>query len=749
MSLHPEIDYAQHSGDHSDGGPNSNSLPNHPTLSLPSEILHPDDAKDKVFTAILKALVVLDNKPSSPKELANCIIKHRFTLLGGATPYATVSSRISQHFKRALEHKPPRAPLLARIVDEHHSRKIHYYLANEAVRAGLDRFTSIPSQPQPQPPQPLKPLKEFTHLEGGYPKLKILLKKRKNSMLGNHVFKRYKTMLSGARPGVGTGRGKGKWAPHAHYRSSTRVCADNNSGSGSDADIDEVDSDSGNESPSDLHASTTTGGALSCDPSFSQPLATASLESREAIKEPPLDGEYSDYFEEMMNGDWYMDSYEADPLATKQNKASPPPSAQRASSNTAGNRANPGPSNTAPRTPARKAAETELSQENAVLLTPDTASLFGREFDSHLIPNFGDEFAADSAYAPLMDLNNPETLPMSELDEIFNGSPRRHDLTPRRLFEDHSPMRTHLSHDITRPENPQGSMDISKHCDDPRLPSQGDVSLMDVDAEPLNDTHEPCAAVPEVTSSSNASSHTAMTTGGASDDPLEGAYPMSLTIDEFIPKVTNKIYSNIQVYEVVLPEPPYRLMRFHSNVATPPNDPKCHGRSVVILEESRHKDFCNASLLRKAARTYESHGKPERNDAYTRFVVIRNGPPECRGVWVSLERARQLAAEYGIQDVPHIQQLLSRDPLSENRETMYDPVEMDKHLVELSGILTTNPTPEYDFAQESNLEDETRILPKPARSLRIPALVVQRIMSRVSTRILTSASTKTTRSPAH
>ncbi|KAF9437819.1 hypothetical protein BGZ76_010983 [Entomortierella beljakovae] len=91
--------------------------------------VHPDDAKDKVFAAILKALLYLRNKPSSPKELANCIMKNKYTMLGGATPYATVSSRISQHFKRAAEHKPPRTPLLAKAVDERHSRKIHYYLA--------------------------------------------------------------------------------------------------------------------------------------------------------------------------------------------------------------------------------------------------------------------------------------------------------------------------------------------------------------------------------------------------------------------------------------------------------------------------------------------------------------------------------------------------------------------------------------------------------------------------------------------
>jgi hypothetical protein len=47
----------------------------------------------------------------------------------GSTPYATVSSRISQHFKRVAESRPPREPVLGRHVDERHSRKIHYYLA--------------------------------------------------------------------------------------------------------------------------------------------------------------------------------------------------------------------------------------------------------------------------------------------------------------------------------------------------------------------------------------------------------------------------------------------------------------------------------------------------------------------------------------------------------------------------------------------------------------------------------------------
>ncbi|KAI8877531.1 hypothetical protein K501DRAFT_288329 [Backusella circina FSU 941] len=71
----------------------------------------------------------MENKPSSPKELATIINKYKYATLGGATPFATVSSRISQHFKRAATHNPPRPPLLEKHVDQHHSRKISYSLA--------------------------------------------------------------------------------------------------------------------------------------------------------------------------------------------------------------------------------------------------------------------------------------------------------------------------------------------------------------------------------------------------------------------------------------------------------------------------------------------------------------------------------------------------------------------------------------------------------------------------------------------
>jgi len=44
--------------------------------------MHPDDVKDKVFVAIIKALVKNGNVPSTPKELSQYILKYKLTNLG-------------------------------------------------------------------------------------------------------------------------------------------------------------------------------------------------------------------------------------------------------------------------------------------------------------------------------------------------------------------------------------------------------------------------------------------------------------------------------------------------------------------------------------------------------------------------------------------------------------------------------------------------------------------------------------------
>ncbi|KAI8849963.1 hypothetical protein BC829DRAFT_442630 [Chytridium lagenaria] len=64
------------------------------------EVHHHEDARDKVLMAIVQSLLEMDNRPSTPRELTACIMKHGFAHLGGLTPHATVSSRISTHYKR-------------------------------------------------------------------------------------------------------------------------------------------------------------------------------------------------------------------------------------------------------------------------------------------------------------------------------------------------------------------------------------------------------------------------------------------------------------------------------------------------------------------------------------------------------------------------------------------------------------------------------------------------------------------------
>ncbi|KAL1922829.1 uncharacterized protein VTP21DRAFT_9205 [Calcarisporiella thermophila] len=93
--------------------------------------LHPEDSRDKVFSAVLRALLEMGNRPSSPRQLASYILKHGLTQLGGQTPYATVSSRISQHYKRAAAQR--RQPVLGKIQDEQRGKKYIYFIASKAA----------------------------------------------------------------------------------------------------------------------------------------------------------------------------------------------------------------------------------------------------------------------------------------------------------------------------------------------------------------------------------------------------------------------------------------------------------------------------------------------------------------------------------------------------------------------------------------------------------------------------------------
>ncbi|RKP15354.1 hypothetical protein BJ684DRAFT_14399 [Piptocephalis cylindrospora] len=101
-------------------------------LNLPPSIfpLPLGDSRDRVFLAVIRTLLVLENEPCSTRDLTNHILKHGYTTLGGSTPAATVSSRISQHYSRAI--KDSRSPILERVYTgaDRSSRHIKYRLAH-------------------------------------------------------------------------------------------------------------------------------------------------------------------------------------------------------------------------------------------------------------------------------------------------------------------------------------------------------------------------------------------------------------------------------------------------------------------------------------------------------------------------------------------------------------------------------------------------------------------------------------------
>ncbi|TPX31026.1 hypothetical protein SmJEL517_g05560 [Synchytrium microbalum] len=93
-----------------------------------------DDVKDRVFLAIVKALLKVNNSPMTPKEISQTILRLKLTPLGGSTPNATISSRLSQHYKKAAEFKPNgRTPLLGREPIDPSSRKLHYFILQEGI----------------------------------------------------------------------------------------------------------------------------------------------------------------------------------------------------------------------------------------------------------------------------------------------------------------------------------------------------------------------------------------------------------------------------------------------------------------------------------------------------------------------------------------------------------------------------------------------------------------------------------------
>ncbi|KAJ3192398.1 hypothetical protein HDU82_003216, partial [Entophlyctis luteolus] len=113
-----------------------------------------DELRDKVLTAIVKAILHSGaNIPRTPREITAIIMQNGYAHLGGQTPHATISSRISMHFKKFNESKGRRVPLLGRVLSESNNRRIKYYVLQ--LPFVPDDDCSIVMQPD----EPAKPAK--------------------------------------------------------------------------------------------------------------------------------------------------------------------------------------------------------------------------------------------------------------------------------------------------------------------------------------------------------------------------------------------------------------------------------------------------------------------------------------------------------------------------------------------------------------------------------------------------------------
>ncbi|KAI8580110.1 hypothetical protein K450DRAFT_239453 [Umbelopsis ramanniana AG] len=705
---------------------NQSDNENHSHSKQPLPSIHPDDARDKVFTAIMKALLKVGNKPSSPRELSNVITKYKYATLGGATPFATVSSRISQHFKRAAEHNPPRAPLLAKHVDQRHARKINYSLVTDSIQSKSPDSPSLtPSskakKEQEKPDHNIglstkrgtessdsSPLSSEED-EAKPPAPEVVHHTRSMDKRKRSISKAIPVNSPPEKPSVRTHRPRRKTNSQYARRSE----------SDNEADDEAPHPVSDNEaSPlpkrqrksSMVPSSTLSELSSQITPSTTNEVSTSSSTPAQLIhatrmnaEESESDSEFSDYHEEMLKGDLVME--DVAPTVTVEKKLSSrratvkstaiPHNNTTTSTHTATSSIQPQnndpqsspqlnlPSYTSPKSSPRLNAK---KSNNGLLGDQDLwlPYSFDQDFDNVFLSD-------NSCVGNNVPLNiaTPESISVSELDNYFasttNGT--RKSMT--------------LGNHQRRPNNINGDFKGSPLLQKVLLPKQ-----------PINDesgsTH-PQADVPtehretvETDTMEEAPSSPALETPddssiGSSD---EDGYS-SRRIQPY--HIVEKVFGNLRVYELDSPGdiPNTKVMRFISTTDGSNNNIARRTRNAEIKKSvnSQHfyldEGYVNATQLRKAAQpvlgkgSFDIEAESERNNA---VVTITSGHSECRGAWVPLHRARELVEEYEIESSLGLMKLLSDEPIRlENQKEIQDVT--DKLVAISSSTVSTPPSP--------------------------------------------------------
>ncbi|KAF7722827.1 hypothetical protein EC973_002672 [Apophysomyces ossiformis] len=702
-----------------------------PGLPVP---IHPDDAKDKVFTAILKALLKMGNKPSSPKELANVIIKYKYATLGGATPFATVSSRISQHFKRAAEHNPPRAPLLAKHVDQHHSRKINYSLATERVSPEVssapERDTHKPSSTSPSASisnaQAQTTTQNFDDIMSDTSTLSseeedeeqiFGVRHPKPTPSATRRKKRYRA------PPTDTKGPEGESEDEYHH-----VAKRLRHQPAPSLPLSPVTATSSSSaSSSSLSPPSATSGEQRDLSSFVPPVSPPILT---AASEEESEAEYSDYYEEMLKGDENMIDVEVNhqrpsiarrpsiqPLQTDKPEQQPGTSAP-----------------VMPPVPPN--GNQSLDQE---IWTPYTFEQ--NDLDSMFLSD-----GSTTHHIPF-NIAAPESISVSELDTYFNngnsnsssGSSAR---TSRKSFssnnagsKDPSLLQKVLLANAAKGTETIDTASLKTSPEDkedfkPNFPrrkswpsEQSSAISLDTDRQitqlllplpnedkippfppDLEKTSDPIKSEPPDNKrpSENTSEENSLTETELNERKyFSGGHSFT---------IAKKTFGNIQCYELFSPHdiPDTRVLRFIKSI---------DGASEHVALRTRHADskdrrnsqyfyltegYVNATQLRKAARPVLGKGSFDAAAEITGrrvAVSITKGPLECRGTWVPLSRARELVEEFEIESSPGLCKLLSDDPLTEDSKQL-DLDTGTTRTQEPTKPTENNPTKSYESSEQ-------------------------------------------------
>ncbi|KAJ3240475.1 hypothetical protein HDU81_003616 [Chytriomyces hyalinus] len=114
-----------------------------------------EELRDKVLMGIVKAILHSGfNTPLTPKEITDAIMVNNYAHLGGNTPQATVSSRISTYFKKCNESNGTRVPILGRLLSQSNNRRIKYYIHQFPYIQTDSEYTVVITADHPVKPHP-------------------------------------------------------------------------------------------------------------------------------------------------------------------------------------------------------------------------------------------------------------------------------------------------------------------------------------------------------------------------------------------------------------------------------------------------------------------------------------------------------------------------------------------------------------------------------------------------------------------